>query len=386
MNLLVDFLLVAGILIIAFIMLLFFRKQRTTNQTIVLLIFSLLFFVPIEGYCEFHNNFLIAHIAALITDPIGFLLGPLLLAHIYAIYYPKEKVWLKIKPHLIHFFLYFFLITVPNFVSNLRGVYQFDYLKFLDENEYILQLQGIYLLVYCLVAQYTLNRYQAKSRKVYSNHEAIDLNWIKFLNLGIALVISINSIGAIFSLISNNEFDFSIFTTISLVLLVGYLAYFGMTQSKIILPIEILEPKTDFMASKEANHHLSNVSRTEIAMLEEKLYLILERDHVFLDPDLTLLSLAIRMNISDKKLSALINHHLNTSFYDLINKYRVEEVKRRLATNDHLKFTLLSLAYDSGFNSKTTFNRIFKKETGYSPTQYIRSKIQSKKDNRTEES
>ena len=75
--------------------------------------------------------------------------------------------------------------------------------------------------------------------------------------------------------------------------------------------------------------------------------------------------------MNPKVTSHLINHDLKTNFYEFVNKYRVEEFKYRLQREDSDKFTLLGLAYECGFNSKSTFNHTFKKFTGQTPKEYF---------------
>ena len=96
----------------------------------------------------------------------------------------------------------------------------------------------------------------------------------------------------------------------------------------------------------------------------------METDKLYLNSDLTLRELAEKLSISPHNLSEILNTRLNQSFYDFINRYRVEEVKRRLADNDSDKYSLIAIAFDSGFNSKSSFNTIFKKQTGSTPSQY----------------
>jgi AraC-like DNA-binding protein len=83
--------------------------------------------------------------------------------------------------------------------------------------------------------------------------------------------------------------------------------------------------------------------------------------------------LAKHIPTTDKKLSLLLNQYMNTTFYDFVNAYRVQSVKEKLASVDFDNLTLLGIAYESGFKSKTSFNRIFKKETGFSPSEYKKS-------------
>jgi len=95
-----------------------------------------------------------------------------------------------------------------------------------------------------------------------------------------------------------------------------------------------------------------------------------EQEHVFRNPDLTLDSLAQQLSLTPNALSQLLNAGLGQSFYELVNGYRLEEVKRRLLTPDARRLTVLALALEAGFNSKTTFNRVFKEKTGLTPKEY----------------
>ena len=69
-------------------------------------------------------------------------------------------------------------------------------------------------------------------------------------------------------------------------------------------------------------------------------------------------------------VSQAINEGLKRNFYDLINGYRVEEAKQLLVDSKNMNFTILSIGFEAGFNSKTTFNTVFKKFTGSTPTEY----------------
>ncbi len=93
-------------------------------------------------------------------------------------------------------------------------------------------------------------------------------------------------------------------------------------------------------------------------------------DKPFLNPDLTLADLASQTGMTPNALSLCLNAGFGKSFNDFVNAYRIEEVKRRLQAGDTQKLTLLGIAYESGFNSKTTFNRVFKETTGFSPKDY----------------
>lgn len=96
----------------------------------------------------------------------------------------------------------------------------------------------------------------------------------------------------------------------------------------------------------------------------------MERDGLFRNPELTLPDLAAHVGLTPNAVSACLNAGLGTSFNDFVNGYRLAEVKQRLLTDDVEKLTILGIAYEAGFNSKTTFNRVFKESTGLSPKAY----------------
>ena len=102
----------------------------------------------------------------------------------------------------------------------------------------------------------------------------------------------------------------------------------------------------------------------------QKLNSVIESHNLYKNPELSLSDLSRASDISERVISNAINQELGKNFFQLINEYRVEEVKERLKdpNNDHLK--ILSLAFDAGFNSKASFNRVFKSYTGQTPKDY----------------
>ncbi|QIX59728.1 helix-turn-helix transcriptional regulator [Hymenobacter sp. BT18] len=122
-----------------------------------------------------------------------------------------------------------------------------------------------------------------------------------------------------------------------------------------------LEPATSVVSREPQEINPEQVRRVVAAFEEEEL---------FRNPELTLDSLAQHLNLTPNLASHLINAGLGQSFYDLVNGYRLAEVKRRLLTPDARRLTVLALALEAGFNSKTTFNRVFKEKTGLTPREY----------------
>ncbi|MEM9362991.1 MAG: AraC family transcriptional regulator [Bacteroidota bacterium] len=102
----------------------------------------------------------------------------------------------------------------------------------------------------------------------------------------------------------------------------------------------------------------------------EKLMMI---EKPYLNPDLTISKLAVLLGETPQKVSEAIKLNTDHSFYAFINQYRVEEAKSLLKNSDYSSYSIVSIGLESGFNSKATFNRVFKKETGMTPSAYNES-------------
>jgi len=111
---------------------------------------------------------------------------------------------------------------------------------------------------------------------------------------------------------------------------------------------------------------VNDLVKRVIQMMEEK--------KPYLDCELTLGRMADMLELSEYELTGLLHTEMQTSFYDLINGYRMAAVKEKLLEPDSKKYTILSAAYESGFNSSSTFYRIFREHTGMQPRAFIERK------------
>ncbi len=96
----------------------------------------------------------------------------------------------------------------------------------------------------------------------------------------------------------------------------------------------------------------------------------MEIEKIYRDDTLSLNTLAKKLHVSAHFLSQLINEQLGNSFYEMLNSYRIEEVKLRLTDPAEAEIPILTIAYDAGFSTKSSFNRYFKKFTGTTPSQF----------------
>ena len=108
-------------------------------------------------------------------------------------------------------------------------------------------------------------------------------------------------------------------------------------------------------------------------VLKGQLEALMEQEKPYLNPRLTLSDLASLLGTNIHQLSKLINEGFDKNFFDFINSYRVREFQRRAVLPEYKNQTLLAIAFSVGFNSKTAFNRSFKKLTKKTPRQYLKS-------------
>lgn len=375
MELLSSFLFTMGMLATLLILFILIRaSQKELPQKLLIGVFILLFFVCFYAYGELHGVFLITQISFPFADAVGFALGPLLFTYIQSLYRKSKGLLKKYTYHFIPLGLYLLFVSIPRLISFEPHSFLHKYQATLNSHELVLQFQGIYLVVYCLISLRSIQKYQALLKQNYANLQEKDLQWVRFLLIGIILTLLVN-ICLVLAELYWGEFSWetSNLTTFVLVGMIMYLGFHGSSQSRILIPDYILKPNMDISdenPQKQPSHHLSNASEKEIQELKSSLEKSLKEDKVYLDEELSLGTLAEILKTSDKKLSALLNHYLNINFYDLINQYRVQEVQEKMLAQEFQHYTLLAIAFESGFKSKTSFNRIFKKNTGLSPSEY----------------
>ncbi len=215
------------------------------------------------------------------------------------------------------------------------------------------------LLIYMLFSVRLLKNYRLFLENNYSEFSKIDLWWLRFLLLAIGGLCLIWGVDVFLREVMEIYRSHN-FSEIMMGLLVLALAVGGLTQNSMV-HVNFRVPK-----STEPQYELDEnlLQRIEKYMKKEK---------AFLNPTLTLQEFAKQLKEPSRRVSTHINHGLNSSFVDFVNKCRVDEVIKKIANNQHKEHTLLGIAMDSGFNSKSTFNRVFKKITGKSPKEYLQT-------------
>ena len=204
----------------------------------------------------------------------------------------------------------------------------------------------------------------------FSSEKDIDLGWLRKLTYTFGVVWTVLMAAATL----HHVFDlFSwIFCTnglsLALSVFIILVGYFGLKQKNIFSGYE----KERFVTRDEPNSRYagSTLKDTDAEHFAQKLKTYMDEKKPFLNPDLNLPQLADDLNIPSYHLSQIINNNIGQNFFDFINGYRIDEVKSKITHPDYQKYSILGIAFDAGFNSKSAFNRVFKNMTGQTPTQY----------------
>lgn len=216
--------------------------------------------------------------------------------------------------------------------------------------------------IYVVVSLILLFRYQSWLKSQFSNIEHKSLNWMKLP----VIIYAGYWIGwMVLTEIDRFAFDRSLRdiyflpSFVVLALVTNWIGFKGYLQSQTVV-FGFVPQKTK---PKKSNTNSKLAQRVSELMKSERPYL---------NPELDLSGLAELLDINPKQLSQTINQDFAMNFYEFVNQYRVEAFKERLQQPDSEKLTLLAHAFDCGFKSKSTFNDVFKKMTGTTPSSYAK--------------
>jgi AraC-like DNA-binding protein len=218
-------------------------------------------------------------------------------------------------------------------------------------------------VVYVILSSVALWKHRISIVHEYSSIEKINLQWLQYL---------IYWIGAIWVFVITGMEDFIFGAAVLFILFIGF---FGIRQVGIFhSPDPVPEPKSDDDEIPEKRkYQKSGLTVDSSENLHRDLSLLMSSEKIFRESELSLSDLAKRLNTQSNYLSQVINEREGKNFYDYINSLRVAEFMRVAAGPDSRKYTLLGLAQECGFNSKSSFNRYFKKVTGKSPSEFMQT-------------
>lgn len=229
----------------------------------------------------------------------------------------------------------------------------------------VVLLMYLHISCYLWFAWRTIKIYQSVIKDNFSTVDEINLDWLSFMIKTFSVITIAAVINNIMPMFGNTSFLYS-----SMVVLLMISFYF---INRVI--VKALNQPTLFsgIAKEETvKYALSNLGLVEIDHYKSQLAKLMETDRLYLKAELKSKDLAEQLGISTKMLSQVINQGFNQNFFDFVNMYRCNEVKRVLQGADK-KITVAEAMYKSGFNSKSSFNKEFKKLTGQTPNEFKRS-------------
>lgn len=356
---------VAGIGIAVFIEILLISKKNKSGSDKILTFWMFLILVHLFlFYLRFteeiyHFPFLLG-----VDQPLPLLHGVFLYLYVASLtnQFPRAKQVLllhALPAAAMYAYLAGFFLLPPEdkievYKNRGAGYETFNTLK-----SYAYSLSGLFYIVWSAIL---LKRHQRNIRNQFSALEKVNLQWLRILTFGL---------GGIWFLVIFFGTDNLIFS--GAVIFVFLIGFFGIRQADIFARVPVAatddEPKEKYRKSgltEDASEELHK--EVKRLMMEEALYK---------NSDLSISDLASKLRVHPNYLSQVINQKEKKNFYDFVNSYRIEEFKRLIALEKNRQFTLLSLAHECGFSSKTAFNRSFKKATGVTPSEYASEQTSS---------
>ena len=358
-----------------FVSLVLFTKANKQGSDFVLMAwlltisFKMMILLISAEHGEFFDNQFSIGLIPLTFGPFLFLYTKNLL---YRRWFFKSRDFLHYTPFIFFTFLYF---------TFFKGKLSFDnHMFFLDDG--YLWVRLMYSIAFMIsVSYYTFltlkilgrHRKQLKDRFSFLS-ESNELNWLYVLTaiFGVTYFLYF-SLGTYNVLMKQGFFDIAYTSDVFLTILAFSVSYFGIKQPYLFKVIP--EENEEFMALKKKNesktkYKNSNLTEEQKQEYVKHIFTFMDEERPFINAELTVQDLSKQLNISRHHLTELLNNDIGKNFFTFINEYRVEEVKRRLLDARFEHLTIVAIAFESGFNSKSTFNSIFKQNTGNTPSQW----------------
>lgn len=342
---------------------LWFKKHnRQANRIFALLILSIAYHLfdyamSISGMV-FHMPHMIFS-----SYPFLFVIAPLFYLYILSFLSGGLSGSWKIGLHFIPAVL-MFLFLLPFYLQS--GAYKIEYLLGVGadgfetvpvEQFFIMATQVVQLLVYLFLSYRLVNqRYQFYQMR--RANQVRKFRWLRYATivlLGVVVLYAIILVRLIVVKQYRVETDYVVAVTFSLLLFVA--GYVALAQPDLFA--EGLNGNGRKLLKEDASQSVK--AKLENWMNNEKPYLT---------EDLKISDVSDALNIPVHHLSEVINQEYQINFFDFVNQYRIEEAKRLLLHPDYQNQKILAIAFDTGFSNKGTFNRVFKKFTGQTPTAY----------------
>jgi len=313
------------------------------------------------------------------------LLAPMLWLYVEGL--TSSKPWHLQKKHILQFLPFTLGLIVGALILSLpvaiRQAIFFENVD-IDSGFPLLVVVAIFLLMlvwsiqsgyYFIRILVRLSQYRNKLKNLFANNEHRELHWLTFL----ILVIGITWFAAFSSLMSTLVVEYSIFGhrlgAILLLILVWSFAHFSLRQKpgfegRYITNKTSDETEDSIASDSYKKYQRSALGQDQAQRIADKITLAMKQDNLHLESSLSLHILAKHLAISPNYISQTLNETMQTTFFDFVNKCRIETAKPKIIANEE---TVLNIALDVGFNARSSFYKVFKKETGKTPSEFRKS-------------
>jgi len=308
---------------------------------------------------------------------VPFVYGPLLFLYINSLISENPRFrWTDI----LHFLPFLILFGIAFFFKDIQGQ-ESPTVPFPDDNPSWFAKSIYNILIFTSITAYSFLvlvlffRHRKRIKEQFSfKSSRITLTWLLFITLTIYFSYFLSFVvSGINIFVIKVPFDPKVFTYIGLTLFSFAFSFYGYQQAAIYnrypegFPSMLGEHKEE--QPKYARSGLSDVNLKKII---DKLEKIMQSEKLYLQPELSLADVSKRLGIPRHHLTQALNIQIGKNFYTYINEYRVKAVIDNLKKPEYRNYTVLAVAFDSGFNSKSTFNSVFKKITGMTPSDFIK--------------
>lgn len=295
----------------------------------------------------------------------GLVAPPLLYLFVLSIVYSDFKLKKKNLLHLIPFIIST-IILMPRFYLPLISGDSISYTKEVELNS-IYWIASLQQIGYIIAVFFLLFRYRKLLLENYSILEKYNYRWLFHMNVIVVIIFLIASSKNIYKFVFGNDYGYSdelrLIVTISMLLFTCWLMLKALYAPRLFVGID-----SKLQLVSDLTKYNENLSLESDKVSQLKAHV--KNSESFLNPTLTIKELAKDIGMSTTELSLLINKHLKQNFYEFIGSFRIEKAKKVLKNPEYKKLTILEILYQVGFNTKSSFNTSFKKQTGLTPTQY----------------
>ena len=353
---------------------LFFHKRGNRRSNIMLSFLILVMSVFLAEYVFFRTGLAVKYkyyISASI--PLAYLIGPLFYFYTRTLLDPQDKIPVRALLHLAPAVLCFVNIF-PDllFIAGiLKDITDTDQLFIIFIGPYIYLFSAlIQTSVYFYISLKFIKEFEKNTNRP-SKIGVINSAWLKRLTFIFIAFLAVEFLTFLVLLmlpayITEIEYAFSLVSA-SIIFVTGF---FSIRQPEIISGI--------YTNGNSKKYEKSGLNTEQSGYYVKELLRLMEEEKPYLNEELKLNLIAEKLSISPTYLSQVINQELDYNFFDFVNKYRIEEVKKRIDDPSFSHYTLLGIALECGFSNKTSFNRAFKKFTGLTPSEYQKSILKEK--------